>query len=58
MVVPEKQGLKPRWAEFGLPPTSLCLSGGSRKTRIETLLLKRAACLFFVSKWWFQKNKD
>jgi hypothetical protein len=34
------------------------LSGGSRKTRIETPPISKIAGAGFESKWWFQKNKD
>jgi len=34
------------------------ISGGSRKTRIETETGIWSDPLFAMYKWWFQKNKD
>ena len=44
-MVPEKQGLKLA-DEKTTEPSERCLSSGSRKTRIETLVLTGVACFF------------
>ena len=57
MVVPEKQGLK--LAEFIEEGGEVVgISGGSRKTRIETMAILFQKSGHLVYKWWFQKNKD
>jgi hypothetical protein len=57
VVVPEKQGLKPIYPiDMAIDDESL--SGGSRKTRIETPAIDPGCQDIVMSKWWFQKNKD
>jgi len=56
-VVPEKQGLK-QCPELVEKEVWICISGGSRKTRIETSFKDSFYHPRFKYKWWFQKNKD
>jgi len=57
-VVPEKQGLKPG-VNWDIQKEKIGISGGSRKTRIETLNSSEPfSHIIQRYKWWFQKNKD
>jgi len=57
-VVPEKQGLKRQPIDVSRENFGTRISGGSRKTRIETSFKDSFYHPRFKYKWWFQKNKD